>query len=172
MFFAKTWRLSVEIMLWFHAKPQRLKCKDLKVLLTAVLLGIWATPILGLTSNKKINKMKNLVIILSVFLFSSCAVFKPAEKEVVKIQTNAECGMCKERIEGELNYVKGIVFAELHVESKVLTVKYKPNKISLEEIREKVSEIGYNADDVKAKKDAQKALPACCQPGGMEKEGE
>lgn len=115
--------------------------------------------------------MKSIVIILSTIVLSSCAVFKPAEKETVKIQTNAECNMCKERIEGELNYVKGIVFAELHVESKELTVKYKPNKITVEEIRKEVSKIGYDADDIKAKKDAQEALPACCKPGGMEKEG-
>ena len=115
--------------------------------------------------------MKNIVIILSTIVLNSCAVFQSAEKETIKIQTNAECNMCKERIEGELNYEKGIVFAELHVESKELTIKYKSKKITPQEIREKVSAIGYDADDVKADKEAQANLPACCKPGGMEREG-
>lgn len=110
------------------------------------------------------------LLIVSFLLLSACAVFQGAEKETVVINTNAECGMCKDRIEGELNYVKGIVFAELDVASKKLTVKYNANKITIEDIRQKVSEIGYNADDVKANKEAQGNLPDCCQPGGMEKQ--
>lgn len=111
--------------------------------------------------------MKNLglILILAITL-GSCAVFKGSEKETIQIATNAECGMCKDRIEGELNYVKGIVFAELDVESKKLTVKFNPKTITLEEIRQKISEIGYNADDVKANKESQSNLPDCCQPGG------
>lgn len=114
--------------------------------------------------------MKKLgIIALFMFALSSCAVLKGGEKETIQIATNAECGMCKDRIEGELNYVKGIVFAELNVATKQLTVKYNPAKITLDEIRQKISEIGYNADDVKANKEAQSNLPACCQPGGMDK---
>lgn len=113
--------------------------------------------------------MKTTLLVLVILLSTSCAIFKGGEKETIVIDTNAECGMCKDRIEGELNYVKGIVFAELDVSSKMLTVKYKKEKITADEIRKKVSEIGYNADDVKADTEAQSQLPACCQPGGMGK---
>jgi copper chaperone CopZ len=92
-----------------------------------------------------------------------------ATKQTVNIQTNAECGTCKTIIEKELNYVKGIIFADLDVPSKVLTVKFNSSKISLEEIRVRVTKIGYNADDLKADPTAQSGLPACCQPGGMGK---
>jgi mercuric ion binding protein len=108
------------------------------------------------------------IITAFIVALSSCAVFKGAEKETIQIATNAECGMCKDRIEGELNYVKGIVFAELDVSSKQLSVKYNSKKITLDEIRQKIAEIGYNADGVKADKEAQSNLPDCCQPGGME----
>ena len=117
-----------------------------------------------------INSMKTVILIASIFLFTSCAALNiGGEKETVVIKTNAECGMCKDRLEGDLNYRKGIVFAELEVPTKELTVKYNKAKITLDEIRAIVSEIGYNADDVKANPTAQSNLPACCQPGGMDK---
>lgn len=83
------------------------------------------------------------------------------------ILTSAECGQCKDRIEGKLNYTKGVKFAELNYESKELVVRYKTKHISLDEIRKIVNQIGYDADHTKADPDAQKALPLCCQPGGM-----
>ena len=87
----------------------------------------------------------------------------------VYIQTSAECGSCKKRIEEKLNYTKGVRFAELDLRDKVLHVKFSTKKISLEEIKNILSETGYDADDVKANPKAVKELPACCQPGGMSK---
>jgi mercuric ion binding protein len=109
--------------------------------------------------------MKVLVIFLSL-LFVGYS-FSQEKKPTVTIKTNSECGDCKDRIEGKLNYTKGIVFAELDYKTKLLTVKYNSKKITLDQIRKIVSEIGYDADDVKAVESAQKALPLCCQPGGM-----
>jgi copper chaperone CopZ len=116
--------------------------------------------------------MKKLILILiammSVFNLSA-QENKSKKSEKVVIKTSAECGDCKERIEEKLNYTKGIVFSELDYESKDLTVKFKPNIISLDEIKKILSELGYDADDVKANPISQKKLPACCQPGGMSK---
>ena len=92
---------------------------------------------------------------------------KAPKTQTVVIKTSAECGDCKERVESKLNYTKGISFAELNYEKQELTVKFKTDKISLDEIRKIVSELGYDADEVKANTKAQKELPACCQPGGM-----
>lgn len=116
--------------------------------------------------------MKNLILILvammSVFNLSA-QENKSKKSEKVVIKTSAECGDCKERIEEKLNYTKGIVFSELDYESKELTVKFKPTLISLDEIKKIVSDLGYDADEVKADPVEQKKLPACCLPGGMAK---
>ena len=114
--------------------------------------------------------MKNVMnLIMLVLVMASCAVSGggDASKVTAKIMTNAECGDCKERIESKLNFERGIMYAELDVPSKVLTVKFKTNSISIEQIRQIVSEIGYDADEVKANITAQSNLPACCKPGGM-----
>ncbi|MBU2020633.1 MAG: cation transporter [Bacteroidetes bacterium] len=107
------------------------------------------------------------VIISVMFLFFAMTVFGQKGTEEIKIKTTAECNSCKERIEGKLNYTKGIRFAELDVPTKVLTVSYSPSKISLKEIKELVAGIGYDADEVKAEKKAYNALPECCKVGGM-----
>lgn len=107
--------------------------------------------------------MKYLVVIIAlVFGFNVSA----QESGEAKIQTSAECGSCKTRIEDKLNYTKGIKFAELDLTTKVLEVKYSPKKITLAEIKTILSETGYDADEVKANPAAVESLPACCKPGG------
>jgi len=91
-----------------------------------------------------------------------------AEKfKTIIIQTSAECDDCKTRLEEKLNYTSGIKFAELDLESKKLTVKFTTSKISVDEIKQLIANLGYDADDLKAKKEAVEKLPLCCQPGGM-----
>lgn len=115
--------------------------------------------------------MKNVMTIVIVglaYLMSSCGTMKNGEpvKQTTSIQTNAQCGECKERIERELNFTKGIIFAELDLETKKVEVKYSSKKTSPEEIKKKIASIGYKADDVAPNKKAQEELPKCCQPGG------
>ncbi len=86
--------------------------------------------------------------------------------ETVVILTSAECDMCKERIEEAMNYMKGVSYAELDLESKKLTVKYRKDKVTLAEIKNKIAETGYDADEVKADKEGLEKLPDCCKPGG------
>jgi mercuric ion binding protein len=107
-----------------------------------------------------------LVAVMS-FLTLSAQDQPKAKSQTVVIKTTAECRDCKERIESKLNYTKGIIFAELDIPTKQLTVKFKTSKITLDEIKKIISEIGYDANDVKANAEKQKELPKCCQPGGM-----
>lgn len=111
--------------------------------------------------------MKSLMMLSIIAILSSCGVVNgQSSKKTISIQTNAQCGDCKERIEEGLNYTKGIAYAELNLENKVVEVKYNSKKISEQEIKKIISEIGYDADEVKANKKSQSELPACCQPGG------
>lgn len=103
---------------------------------------------------------------LFLFLFLTGLTFGQKKIEETIIQTSAQCGDCKERIESKLNYTKGVVFAELDLESKKVTVRYKTKTISLQEIKQAIASIGYSADEVKAKEEDVLKLPKCCQPGG------
>ncbi len=115
--------------------------------------------------------MRNtLLTLLAIFIFNGLnAQEKKTKFETVTIQTSAQCGECKVRIEDGLNYTKGVKFAELDLDSKKVSIKYAPKKISLKEVKEKINLIGYDADDFKANPDSVLKLPACCQPGGMKR---
>ena len=105
--------------------------------------------------------MKKLMIIL----FSVLTVNVWAQKETVEILTSASCvGICcKDRIEQEMQFTRGVTAVDLDIESKVLTVTFKTKKTDVDNLRKTISLIGYNADDVKANKKAHDNLPSCCQ---------
>ncbi|MFM6934226.1 MAG: heavy-metal-associated domain-containing protein [Flavobacteriales bacterium] len=108
--------------------------------------------------------MKNLTICCLFILLSH---FTFGQKMISsQIQTNAQCGDCKERIERKLNYTKGIKFAELDDHTKIVLVKYDSTKIDLLTIKQIIAKIGYDADEVKAAKEDVEKLPKCCQPNG------
>ena len=100
-----------------------------------------------------------------IALFSILTINAWAQKETVQIKTSAECvaNCCKERIEEEMQFTKGVTAVNLEIESQVLTVTFKTKKNSVENIRKIISNLGYNADDVRANESAHNALPNCCQ---------
>ena len=109
-------------------------------------------------------------IILMIFLglgMNGFSQTKEPKTKTVIIQTSAECEQCEDRIETGVNYLKGIVFAELDMQSMKLTVKYKTKKVNLEQIKKEISRLGYTADDIAADPAGLEKLPACCKPGGM-----
>ncbi len=113
--------------------------------------------------------MKTKIFMLMIAFLPIISFGQEAVKKIntVTIQTSAECGSCKTRLEEGLNYTKGIKYAELDLETKKIEVRYVTSKISFREVKEAISKIGYDADEVKAIPSAVEKLPACCKPGGM-----
>src|SRR4051812_25118008 len=72
-----------------------------------------------------------------------------SKTNVVKIKTSGECEMCKAKIEKEVSLMKGVKSASFDIATKTVTVVYNANKTSPDKIRKAISEIGYDADDVK-----------------------
>lgn len=109
--------------------------------------------------------MKTILFVLAM-CFSQVLFSQQAKKQTIVIQTSAQCDNCKERIEGALNYTKGVKFADLDLETKKVTVQFLTKKTSIETIKAIIAKIGYDADDVKADISAVQKLPKCCQPNG------
>lgn len=111
--------------------------------------------------------MKTHLIIL--FLFVITGTSWGQKTQTVVIHTSAECEQCEERLEKGLNYTKGVVFAELDIESQNVTIRYSTKKTDLASLKKVINDLGYDADDQKADPQALQKLPECCRPGGMEK---
>lgn len=115
--------------------------------------------------------MKKVVGLMFVFIMIASFTTKNEVKKEGAVKTStwltsAVCGECKERIEKELNYTKGIVFAELDVDTKVVTVKYKTSIIDEAGVIALINNLGYDAGDSKRNEEAFSKLPKCCQSAG------
>ncbi len=103
-----------------------------------------------------------LSLFLVLFVFTAQAQTKTAKKKLITIKTSVICD-CHGELINKLNYSKGVIFAELDLESQDVTVKYKTKVISDTQIRQIISDMGYHADNVKRNNESFNALPACCR---------
>ncbi|MCB9173153.1 MAG: heavy-metal-associated domain-containing protein [Flavobacteriales bacterium] len=112
--------------------------------------------------------MKNVIQSILVLVIMSTTAFaqKANDLEKISIKTSAQCEMCKQTIEKAMAYEKGVKTFNLDVATATLTVEYVAKKTSAEKIREAVSKVGYDADDVPADEKAYNNLPDCCKKGG------
>lgn len=104
-----------------------------------------------------------MILLVALFLGTSAQSQDKKKTEEITIKTSAVCGMCKERIEHDMSYAKGVKSVSLDLKTKDLTVNYHPKKTTPDEIRKAVSKIGYDADGVEADPKAYEKLPACCK---------
>jgi len=73
------------------------------------------------------------------------------------------CGMCEKTIENSLKDVKGISQGDWDRETDVMTITFNPEVISLDDIKQKIADVGYDSDTHRAKEEVYNSLPGCCQ---------
>lgn len=105
--------------------------------------------------------MKNLILIM--LILSASFVFAADQLKKESIKTSAVCDMCKDRIESQLGKVDGIKKVTLDLDKNEVDVEFDEKVITKETIKEKLTDIGYDADNLKKSKKAFKKLPKCCQ---------
>ncbi len=115
--------------------------KTFRYFLTALTIAFFALPFDGISQDRK------------------------SRFETIEIQTSAVCGMCKDRIEKEMAFERGVRKVELDSETKIVSIEYHNGRTNPEKLRKAISKIGYDADDVEADQKAHDRLPACCQKG-------
>ena len=113
----------------------------------------------------KTNLKHALTVILMTVISMLSTQTNAQKSNTIEFHTSAQCGMCKETIEGAMNYERGIQFVELNMENMFLTVKYKTKIHNEDSIKKLVAELGYSAGEVEANEKAMNDLPKCCQPG-------
>lgn len=103
--------------------------------------------------------MRNLILITVMTITFS--VF--AKNVVTVFKVEAQCEMCKEKIEKALD-IQGISYAEWNVSNKMVTVKYNDAKMDEMKIHRVIADLGYATEKMTANKEAQNSLAACCKP--------
>lgn len=106
--------------------------------------------------------MKKIAIIIVLAAISFTA---NAQIEKVEIQTSAICQMCKETLERDMAFEKGVKSSNLDLETKVFSVEYNPKKTTADKIRKRITMVGYNADSLLRDPKVYEKLPECCKDG-------
>lgn len=112
---------------------------------------------------KKIVTM--LALIVAIQVSAQEEPIKVADGNQVKIKTSAICGMCKETLEYDMAFEKGVKNAILNLDDKVMTIVYNPKKTDALKLRQRITKVGYHADDLKRDPEAYEKLPECCKDG-------
>ncbi len=86
---------------------------------------------------------------------------KTSNDSTISFKVFGVCEQCKGRIEGALK-VKGIKSASWDVDTKMLSLAYNPNVISLSKIQNKILAVGHDLENKKAKDAVYNKLPPCC----------
>lgn len=147
--------------------------KDIKIEITTGVMTFTADASNNLsieTVDKQVDKAgyttKNVKIIRSNGKvensnLAKTVAMKGAIAETFKVGGN--CGMCKSRIEKAATSLDGVTAAEWNEESKMITVKYDAEKVSLTDIHNKIASVGHDTDKVKAKDEVYNKLHGCCK---------
>lgn len=109
-----------------------------------------------------------LLFVAMVLLYATSNAGILMEEETAKtakltIKTSAVCKQCKDRIEKNMAFEKGVRSAVLDLKTNELTVEYRTSKTNPEKLKTAVTKIGYDADEMEADAKAYEKLPACCK---------
>lgn len=106
---------------------------------------------------------KSTLVIIAIVAFIVSSAFTAKHIEEAQIKTSAVCGMCENTMKKALMQINGIKEVSLNVENGVLSVKYDPHKVKLEDIRVAITKTGYDADELPADAEAYEKLHGCCK---------
>ena len=88
------------------------------------------------------------------------------QKKPITVTINTpsvQCDMCKNKIEGYLKYEEGVTKVVVNPKQKKTVVTYLTDRTNLNNIKTAIANVGYDAEEIKATKDAYDKLPACCK---------
>lgn len=105
-------------------------------------------------------KITSLLIAISLIFFSATS-FAQKNQIADTLKVYGSCAMCKNRIETALK-IPGIIQSQWNVNTKILSVTYNPDEITLIQIHEKMASIGHDTELKTAPEEVYKALPDCC----------
>ena len=80
-----------------------------------------------------------------------------------KFTVYGNCGMCEKTIENSLKDVEGVSEADWDKETDEMTVTFNPDVITLDTIKQKIADAGYDSDTHRANTEVYNELPGCCQ---------
>ncbi len=113
------------------------------------------------------NVLKSFLLLIVFVISNTTMAQKNTKKAIIKTVLNCdhctECETCGLKFKTEMLKIKGIKMYELDHIAMTFTIYYNPKKNNLKAIKEGISKLGYDADEVKADPKGYESLDACCK---------
>ena len=107
--------------------------------------------------------MKFIKIFSFLLIFTSfSAMAQDKEVKTVTFEVKGVCGMCEERIENALD-VKGVKSAEWEQSTHKVTVVYRTDKISEDDMHKLLNEVGHDTERSRATDEQYATVHECCK---------
>lgn len=106
--------------------------------------------------------MKTIILFISLFLTLSSNAQDKGVVKTVTIAVKGNCEECKKRIENAAD-IKGVKLAVWDEVAQSVTVTYKTDKVTLEQIEKAIAASGHDVGAVKGNDVSYNKLPNCCK---------
>ncbi|MBN2680974.1 MAG: cation transporter [Bacteroidales bacterium] len=95
--------------------------------------------------------LRNSLLIMAILLSSLAYSQKKEVKEIreVKFKSSVDCMTCKAKIEKHMSFCKGVKSVNADIETKTVTIGYKPAKTDEAKLKEELEKTGYGAELIK-----------------------
>lgn len=104
------------------------------------------------------------MLIAGLLLYFLFPVEGLSQRDTSTFFVDGLCGMCKDRIEGAAQKVKGVTQADWEVESRLLTIITKARKNFAEDhVHKAVAAVGHDTERYRATDEAYDQLHGCCK---------
>ncbi len=109
--------------------------------------------------------MKKMIYSLLLgLIFTSFSAKADGKTDTLTVKSSMVCEMCVETLTEALEFESGVKDLAFDLEKNLITIVYKPKKISPDEIKEVIASKGYWADMVPPSKEGFAKLHPCCRP--------
>lgn len=105
-------------------------------------------------------KKSLIIVFLTIFAFGAKAQEKSLDTATFRVE--GICEMCKERIENAA-YIKGVKKVDWNKETKMITVIYKPGKVTVQQIADSIAKAGHDNEFAKATTLDYDKVHGCCK---------
>jgi copper chaperone CopZ len=105
---------------------------------------------------------KLLCIAICVVMVQQLVLAQSSKTETTSFWVAGVCGRCETTIESAMD-TKGVVSADYDLDKELLTITYKPAKITLDNIHHMLNEVGYDTDKSKCSDEQYARVHHCCK---------
>lgn len=110
---------------------------------------------------------KTVLIAFCLIVVQSVAAQGKTETVIIKTPTDCNhckvCETCAQKLETDLYYVRGIKLVTYNEADSTTTIVYKTKLIAPDKIRQEISKLGFDADNIQADPKAYAKRDDCCK---------